>query len=89
MAKIAPWSHFCITQILFRQIRTDEEYEDQISMSHYSMLPQTFDRITILVENFKELYETLKSYNEKLLEGFKKRHPLNYIKYMKSKTVVQ
>ena len=53
------------------------------------MLPQTYDSIKILVENFKELYETLKSYNEKLLEGFKKRHPLNYIKYMKSKTVVQ
>ena len=89
MAKIATWPHSCITQILFRQIRIDE---NQISMgqhTQYSMLPQTFDSITILCENFKELYETLKSYNEKLLEGFKKRHPLNYIKYMKSKIDVQ
>ena len=58
-------------------------------MSQYSILPQTYDSILILSEKFKELYETLKSYNEKLLGGFRKRHPLNYIKYMKSKTVVQ
>ena len=55
----------------------------------YSMLPETYDSIQILGEKFKELYETLKRYNEKLMEGYRKRHPLNYIKYMKSKTDVQ
>ena len=38
----------------------------------YSMLPETYDSIQILGENFKELYETLKSYNEKLLEVLKR-----------------
>ena len=71
LAKVATWSHSCITQILFRQIRIDE---DQISMSQYSqncymfgqsysMLPETYDSIQILGENFKELYETLEELN--------------------------